>query len=253
MALPANGDFPQNGSLAGRWKLDEASGTRADSVGSLTLTDNNTVGSTTGINEANASSALAANFVIANSEYFSRADEAAVSLTGDMSAFAWVKANQSPSDEAFAIISKYDDADRSWYFDYSEDGGGSRLYFHIRDSDGDSSNEFVTADLGTTEYKHVGFTMDIDTPNVKFWINGVQQGATQAINGDVDNARDSAGDFRIGAMDNAGIANCWDGQIQDVLWWNVTLTDAEVLTLYQVYTVPPSGVPSGLALLGVGN
>lgn len=35
-------------SLAHYWKLDEASGTRADSIGNWTLTDNNTVGSITG-------------------------------------------------------------------------------------------------------------------------------------------------------------------------------------------------------------
>lgn len=34
--------------LVAYWKMDEASGTRADSVGNWTLTDNNTVGSSTG-------------------------------------------------------------------------------------------------------------------------------------------------------------------------------------------------------------
>lgn len=35
--------------LAAYWKMDEASGTRADSIGSSTLTDNNTVGSANGL------------------------------------------------------------------------------------------------------------------------------------------------------------------------------------------------------------
>lgn len=46
------------------YTLDEASGTRADSVGSRKLTDNNTVGSGTG------KFGICANFVDSNTEYF---------------------------------------------------------------------------------------------------------------------------------------------------------------------------------------
>lgn len=57
-------------SLVAFWALDEASGDRADSINSLTVTDTNTVGSTTGLVYG-----TAADFVAANSERLLRADD----------------------------------------------------------------------------------------------------------------------------------------------------------------------------------
>ncbi len=57
---------PGTTNLVSWWALDESSGSRADSRGSNTLSDNNTVGSTTG------KISQAANFVASNNEYLSR-------------------------------------------------------------------------------------------------------------------------------------------------------------------------------------
>lgn len=74
-------------SLISYWKLDEVSGSRADSIGSNTLTDNNTVTSNTGIVYP-----LAAETLIANSENLSLTDNASIS-TGDINFWlaAWVR------------------------------------------------------------------------------------------------------------------------------------------------------------------
>ena len=61
--------------LVSYWDLDEASGNRADSHGSNTLTDDNTVGSATNSYPANLPGRVAS-FVAANGEYLSRADGA---------------------------------------------------------------------------------------------------------------------------------------------------------------------------------
>ena len=71
--------------LVAYWSLDEVSGTRADAVGSADLTDNNTVGSDTGMHNA------AASFVAANSEYLS-----GDSPFSDVTSFSlWFKTSQS--------------------------------------------------------------------------------------------------------------------------------------------------------------
>src|SRR3989338_9836212 len=72
-------------SLNAFWKLDEASGTRSDSVGSNNLTDNNTVTQGTG------KVGNAAQFTAANSESLSITDNTALS-TGDIdfTIAAWV-------------------------------------------------------------------------------------------------------------------------------------------------------------------
>src|SRR5690348_11404000 len=64
-------------SLVGYWKLDEASGSRADSAGANTLTDNNTVAGLAGL------ISNAGDFERDNSESLSIADNAALSM-GDI-------------------------------------------------------------------------------------------------------------------------------------------------------------------------
>lgn len=81
--LNNNRSWYQNGSplansLVGYWKLDESSGNREDSVGSNTLTDNNTVAGASGLVHGTAGS-----FASASSEYLSIADNAALSM-GDI-------------------------------------------------------------------------------------------------------------------------------------------------------------------------
>lgn len=71
------------------WSMDEASGTRASSVGSHDLSDNNTVGSTTGMFDN------AALFVAANSEWLERASGSDVT-TGDEDV-SWTCWFKSPS------------------------------------------------------------------------------------------------------------------------------------------------------------
>ena len=71
--------------LVAYWKLDEASSTRNDSVGTNHLTSNNSVGQATG--KLN----YAANFVAANSQYLSIADNADLSVGDiDFTVSAWI-------------------------------------------------------------------------------------------------------------------------------------------------------------------
>lgn len=72
------------------WNLDEESGTRADSIGSLDLTDNNTVLSDDGVGAGQ----TAAAFVAANSEYLSHADNAILRIGDrDWTMAGWVYAD----------------------------------------------------------------------------------------------------------------------------------------------------------------
>ncbi len=75
--------------LTAFWKMDEASGSRADSIGTSTLTDNNTVASGAGLVYSNA-----AFLVRANSEYLNCASNSALQSGGGAVDFAiglWIK------------------------------------------------------------------------------------------------------------------------------------------------------------------
>lgn len=86
-------------SLISYWKLDEASGTRSDSVGSNHLTDTNTV------TQAAGKLGNAAQFVSANSEYLSIASNASLQVGGliDWTFAGWF---QIASSGLFAIAGK---------------------------------------------------------------------------------------------------------------------------------------------------
>lgn len=78
------------------WKLDEASGNRADSATGHTATDNNTVGSATGNIYA-----LAANFIAANTEYLELLSNADIALGDtDWTIALWLYPNDFASGRA---------------------------------------------------------------------------------------------------------------------------------------------------------
>lgn len=85
--------------LVSAWELDEASGNRSDSHGSNTLTDTNTVGSTTGI------ISNAANFVGASSEYLTRASTD-LGQTGDFAVEIWLNTTHDAAALTKGLIGK---------------------------------------------------------------------------------------------------------------------------------------------------
>ncbi len=101
-AAPAGGTSNLYTKLVAFWKLDEASGNRADSIGTNTLVDTNTVTSNTGLVYA-----TAAEFTAANSERLTIADNTVLS-TGDVDfAFGcWVYWTGSGTQ---VFLSKYSD------------------------------------------------------------------------------------------------------------------------------------------------
>lgn len=101
--------------LVSFWELEEASGTRNDSHGSNHLTDNNTVAQGSG------KVGNCADFESGNSEYLSRADNAALS-TGDIdfTVQAWVNLESKSATQA--IVAKWDAAfEYVLYYDTAAD------------------------------------------------------------------------------------------------------------------------------------
>lgn len=114
LAAPQWQDNPGLTGLVAYWSLDEMSGTRVDSFSSNDLTDNNTVGYTTG------KIGNAASFVSGNAEYLSIADNAEVS-TGDVdwSLEMWV--NLSNKSAAYVLASKWDGiGSQEWILYYNQ-------------------------------------------------------------------------------------------------------------------------------------
>jgi len=208
-------------SLVSYWKLDESSGDAIDSVGSNTLTDNNTVGSAVG------KIGNARDFEADNSEFFKIADNASLS-TGDIdfTLAGWVRL-ESKTDFRCMIRKQaavgeceygiiYSTIGDRFEFDYSSDG----VAFLSEPADNLGSPSVATWYYIVAWHDAVANTVNI-----------------QVNNGTVDSAsfssgvRDGTGSFAIGTAGDITTA-LWDGLIDEVGFWKRVLTAQERTDLY---------------------
>ena len=207
--------------LVGYWKLDEASGTRNDAVGSAHLTDTGTVGSATG------KVGTAADVELGN--YLTVADPAALSFPGDtdFTVAAWLQFESKAADEMFAV-GKGDGDGAEYGIEWNP--GSDRLQFAVYASDGFGTGQSATAStLGSpalaTWYYVVGW-YDATAEEVRIQVN----------NGTVDAASYTAGSYNSDAAFTIGSYPAfnlhWDGLIDEVGIWSRVLTTEERTTLY---------------------
>lgn len=206
--------------LVSYWRLGEVSGSRADSIGSNTLTDNNTV------TQADGKLGKAGQFTAANSEYLSIADNASLS-TGDIdfTFCAWVYADSLGANRF--IVTKSNLSTLGEYF-LAYSTATSRFRFAIQ-----NASTFVTIDadvLGApstaTWYFIVGWHDSVaNTVNIQVNNGTANSGTTGATV-----PADSAQAFQLGAQSVPG--DYWNGRIDSVGFWKRVLTAAERTALY---------------------
>jgi hypothetical protein len=196
------------------WTLDEASGSRADSVGGNTLTDNNTVTSTTGkINSA-------AQFTRANSESLSRLDNTDLS-TGDIdfTLSFWVNFASQPGTEVIAM--KGDDTGGT--HEYSIFQTGSTIKFIVQNT---AANVVVGSGLANATWYHIVAWHDSVNNQIGIALNAGTP-VTAAYSGGIT---DGTAGFRLGG-DNNG-TRYLDGLMDEVGFWKRVLTSGERTSLY---------------------
>lgn len=207
-----------NDGLVAYWKMDEVSGTRVDSGGSgLDMTDNNTVGSNTGI------ITNAAAFVAANSEFLSHVDDPLFSPGNTDFTFAfWIYPTFTGT--AKNMFGKIAASNREYY---------------VRHTGGDNGVEFAVSGNGTSD-STVSIGSQFAVANVWYFIVARHDAAANTIslsvnNGTVTSAAHTTGvfdgtaDFSIGR----NIASpYWEGRIDEFGFWNRVLTADEVTYLY---------------------
>lgn len=217
--------------LVSYWTLDEVSGNRADSHGSNTLTDNNTVGSTTG------KISNAGDFELSNSESLSitNGSQSGLGVSGTISVSTWIKLESTPSNEIRAIVAKDNSSNnnQSYLFGYREDGGPKGL--HVRLSSGGTDATTQTGLWSWTPtldtWYHVVFVYDSSQSTaanrVVVYIDGISQG-TVATSW-VSSLHNSSAAFRLGGTDNSKF---WDGLIDETAIYSRALHYGDVLDLY---------------------
>lgn len=222
--------MPLGTGLTAHFKLNAASGDEGDSVGSVTLTDNNTVGSGTGVVEG------ARSFVAANSEYFTGGDVLDAQKDNPRSISVWL--NPSNLTGAREIISKKDAAGADGWAVYASGDSGTPA-FQLRGQGGRDLIVVSDVALSTSAWQHLVITYEgiyNDPAGVKIYINGAQVAQTTQENGLlVGDTNLNAGTFTVGARSHATPTNFFDGLIDEISIWHgteFTLTATEVAALY---------------------
>lgn len=195
------------------WALDEASGTRYDSIGSEDLTDNNTVTALAG------KFSNAADFEASNGEYLSAADSTVNSLGNtDWMYRCWIKAETLASFPV--VLAKRDSTDSFNTYALYYDTSANKLTWNVALYSGFSTVVQWGSALSTGTWylvhvwhdataNEIGISVDAGTAVTTSWANGV---------GDGD------GIFQIGA--SAAQSIYWDGLIDDVVLLDGYILDA---------------------------
>lgn len=213
--------------LVSYWKLDEASGTRADSHGSNDLTDNNTVTSATGkVGDAG-------QFTAANSEWLEITN---VSQTGLESNFSfsvagWVYLDSLPSTGAYiGWVTKWDnvgtDNDYVFRFAYQNLAGVYKWQARFANNPTFTNNQWNYT-MSTATWYHTVMVFNDTANTVELFVNGVSQG-TSAVS---ITPQDGGADFKIGAAENS-TSTYWNGRIDETAYYSKALTVEEITQLY---------------------
>lgn len=211
------------GGLVSYYTLDEVSGNRADSHGGNTLTDNNTVGSAAG------KKSNAADFEAANTEYLSAADNAALSLTTNLSILGWVNIESLPADRS-EIVSKPNTTGNGYgaYHLEIENNAGT---YNLRGLTDVAGTPLVTSyawNPSTATWYHIAYTRNSTTGRQELYVNGICVASTANTTGA---GTDSTHDLYLGKFGSA-TALLYDGLIDELAIYARDLEYGDILDHY---------------------
>lgn len=208
--------------LVSYWKLDEASGTRADSHGSNNLTDNNTVTSTTG----KIGNAALFNAVDADNEYLSKSSPSSIPTgSGDRTIAGWINFSALRGTDSYQTIFSsgvQSVGNDEFTFVVWENGSGNEYLAVDRYGARQSSNDIVAS---TSTWYHVAVVMS--SSNLTFYLNGSAHGT--ATGGTYNTVATST--LQIGKR-FADTGSDFRGYIEELGVWSKALTSDEITDLY---------------------
>lgn len=160
-----------------------------------------------------------------SSQYLSRADEALISITGNLTIECWIQFESLPaSDNTMNIVGKTAASNASYVFKMLNPSGVLTLAFTNSVNGTDLLTASVAWTASTGVWYHVAVVYTAAGGTADFYVNGVQQGTQQS--GLATSIFDGTAALHIGAA-NAG--DFFDGKIDDVRLWSTTRTAANIL------------------------
>jgi len=214
----AMGVHPLLSGLVSYWAMDEASGDRADSKGSNTLTSNNSVTSTTG------KVGSAARFASASTQYLSRASNSTLQPGNTSYTFAcWIR--MSVISSVMNIVAKSATGFREYEFLRL---GSNKLDWWVYNSSNVGSNITATSFGATTTNVWYFVVFGFNAATNKQFIqvnNGTEDSVTPTITPSTTSST-----FTVGARSQ--LDSSMNGDVDELGFWSRVLTTAERTTLY---------------------
>lgn len=201
--------------LTWHYQMGEVSGTRADSTaGARTLTDGNTVTSTTGL-----VTPLAAQFTLANNENLSRVSDAGIQAPAAFTVAGWVKFDAIATNQV--VVIKSDGTTAGSEFGISYISASQKV--EIRIYSGVASSQLLSTEtIGASTWTFLAAQWD-DANNVqKIRVNG-NAFATKVNSNTINNA---AGSLLFGL--SGGVSNPFGGALNSWSFWSRILTTADI-------------------------
>ena len=170
----------------------------------------------------------------ASSQYAKVADNAALSLTGDMSMECWFKPEQlvSVSDEVqFSLINKWRASaavDKSYLFVLTNaDKALVRFTSDNTNLSTETSDAAILVGGDVGNWVHLACTIDVSGPTILIYKNGSP--VASSLVGSETTIRDGGASFAIGALDvDATPALFVDGMMDEVRMWSDVRSGAEI-------------------------
>ena len=163
-----------------------------------------------------------------SSQFASATDSASLSPTGDITIGSWIRF-ETLQDCQF--VSKFLDTGnvRSYRFGFNEAATDELTFAYSTDGTFQAANAVaVNWDApALSTWFHVAVTLDVSASEVKFYVDTVQQGATQTGTGTSINDGTSA--FYVGALNfSGGDTQFLDGMIDEVQFYNAIKTIGDI-------------------------
>jgi len=169
-------------------------------------------------------------------DYLTMGTPSAAVITGNMSASVWVKIDNFVDNASIISMSGSSESEADNYlYRITTDGGVGDLDIKVGHEYGSGSNEFHTfnTNLSLDTWYHLVVVRDIDAKTWKLYVDGALFGTDSYTN----NATGGTS-----ATLNLGVqgSNYFDGNIDEVSLWSVSLSAAQILAIYN------NGIPTNI-------
>ena len=203
--------------LKAHWKMTETSGDRADSIGSNTLVDNNTVTSRTGRTYN-----IAAQFTRANNEWLEIADNADLSTGGDFSLHLEFITDSEPAASLLGICGKATSVGTR-EFEVAYRTSTDHAEFNVEDVDSGGSCEVQSAAVTISEFHSLTLIWDNAAGTASMYYDGTLTSTTDST----VEVGDTTDPFIVGRRMADELLLNMDGGVGAVSKWSRKLTATE--------------------------